>query len=152
MNPLLDEPAQLEIRGGDVIWGVFRVTTPDEREPDGKRFTFTHEVDDQGHIVYSGSMVDGYFFALGHGLGTWIPLTPHPIRVKLALIEALERAAQVASGIPLTDYDAEPTWPEPGAVARTQLHRDRIECWYENPANGRRWDLDPVPLADVPRG
>lgn len=151
VNPLLDEPAQLEIRGGTVLWGMFRITAPDERGPDGKRFAFERGVDDQGRPVYSGSMVAGYSFALGHGLGTWIPLTPHPVRVKLAVLEALESAAQAASGHSSAELDADPTWPEPGAVARARLRRDRVECWYENTTTGRRWDPDPVLLADVPR-
>jgi len=66
--------------------------------------------------------------------GTWNPLTPHPVRVKLAVLAALESAAQAASGHSSAELDADPTWPEPSAVARTRLRRDRVECWYENPA------------------
>lgn len=150
VNPLLDESDRLEIRGGGLMWGVFRITDADERGPDGRRYT-VHRVNEQGRVSYRASAVPGYSLALGSGLGTWIPLTPHPVRVKLALIEALENAARVASGGPVGDLDAIPTWPEPGAVARTRLRWDRVECWYENPATHRRWDLEPVLLADVPR-
>lgn len=129
VKPLLDEPDRLEIRGGDRIWGIFRITAPDERGPHLQRFTLEHQVDDHGRPVYSPSMVTGYSIPIGSGLGTWIPLTPDPIRVKLAVLEALEGAAQAASGHPSMELDLDPTWPQAGSVARTRLRRDRVECW-----------------------